>query len=115
VSRLAARIGETTSGADQELVASLDFALPRTLAPGRGSALFACGWCVSRGAPVRELELVLDGQATSASAHGMPRGDVLEALSPDPPPGSLMSGFWAVFPVAAGEPGQELELVLRAR
>lgn len=115
MSRLAARIGETTSGADQELVASLDFALPRTLAPGRGSAVFACGWCVSRGAPVRELELVLDGQATPASAHGMPRGDVLEALSPDPPPGSLMSGFWAVVPVAEGEPGQELELVLRAR
>jgi GT2 family glycosyltransferase len=115
VSRLAARIGETTAGAGQDLVASLDFPLPRTLAPGRGSALFACGWCVSRTAPVRELELVLDGDVTRASAHGMPRGDVLEALSPEPPPGSLMSGFWAVVPVGAREPGQELELVLRAR
>jgi glycosyltransferase involved in cell wall biosynthesis len=115
VSRLAARIGETTAGADQELIASLDFRLPRTLAPGRGSALFACGWCVSRGAPVRELELVLDGEVTRASAEGMPRGDVLEVLSPDAPPGSLMSGFWAVVPVGAREPGQELELVLRAR
>jgi GT2 family glycosyltransferase len=100
---------------NQELVASLDFPLPRTVAPGRGSALFACGWCVSRAAPVRELELALDGHVTQASAQGMPRGDVLEALSPDAPPGSLMSGFWGVVPVAAGEPGQELELVLRAR
>ena len=115
VGRLAARIGETTAGADQELIASLDFPLPRTLAPGRGSALFACGWCVSRAAPVRELELVLDGEVTEASAEGMPRGDVLEVLSPDAPPGSLMSGFWGVVPVGAREPGAELELVLRAR
>ena len=70
MSRLAARIGETTAGAGQELVASLDFPLPRTLAPGRGSALFACGWCVSRGAPVRELELVLDGEAIPAERTG---------------------------------------------
>ena len=115
MSRLAARIGKTTAGAGQGLVASLDFPLPRTLAPGRGSALFACGWCVSHGAPVRELELVLDGDAIRPSAQGMPRGDVLEVLSPEPPSGSLMSGFWGVVPIGAHEPGQQLELVLRAR
>ena len=68
--------------------------------PGRGSALFACGWCVSPGAPVRELELVLDGEAVPVRAQGMPRGDVLETLSPDPPPGSLMSGFWGMVDTA---------------
>jgi len=115
MSRLAARNGETTAGAGQELVAALDFPPPRTVAPGRGSALFACGWCVSRGAPVHDLHLELNGEVIEASAQGMPRGDVLEMLSPDAPPGSLMSGFWGVVPVAAAEPGQELELVLRAR
>ena len=112
---MVARIGETAAGAGQGLVASLDFPLPRTLAPGRGSALFACGWCVSPGAPVRELELVLDGEAVPVGAQGMPRGDVLETLSPDPPLGSLMSGFWGMVPIGPHEPGQELELVLRAR
>jgi glycosyltransferase involved in cell wall biosynthesis len=115
VIRLAARIGETIAGAGQELVASLDFPLPETLAPGRGSAVFACGWCVSRGAPVRELAILLDGDVAPSSAHGMPRGDVLDALSPEAPPGSLMSGFWAVVPVSPREPGEELELLLRAR
>jgi glycosyltransferase involved in cell wall biosynthesis len=115
VSRLAARIGETTAGAGQDLVASLDFPLPRTLAPGRGSALFVCGWCVSPGAPVRELELVLDGEAFPVSARGMPRGDVLETLSPNAPPGSLMSGFWGIVSVALGVHGPELVLRLRAQ
>ena len=112
---MVAPIGETAAGAGQGLVASLDFPLPRTLTPGRGSALFACGWCVSPGSPVRELELVLDGEAVPVRAQGMPRGDVLETLSPDPPAGSLMSGFWGVVPIGPHEPGQELELVLRAR
>ncbi len=115
VSRLATGTGETTEGARQDLVASLDFQLPRTLAPGRGSALFACGWCVSRGARVRKLELILDGEVIQPSAQGMPRGDVLEALAPQAPPGSLMSGFWAVVPVSPHQPSEELELILRAR
>ena len=112
---MVARIGEPAAGTGQGLVASLDFPLPRTLTPGCGSALFACGWCVSPGALVRELELVLDGEAVPVRAQGMPRGDVLETLSPDPPPGSLMSGFWGIVPIGPHEPGQELELVLRAR
>ena len=58
---------------------------------------------------------MLDGEAVPVRAQGMPRGDVLETLSPDPPPGSLMSGFWGMVPIGPHEPGQELELVLRAR
>jgi glycosyltransferase involved in cell wall biosynthesis len=45
----------------------------------------------------------------------MPRGDVVDALSPDAPPGSLLSGFWAVVPITPGEPGDELVLGVRAR
>jgi glycosyltransferase involved in cell wall biosynthesis len=97
------------------LLASLDFPLPRTVAPGRGTAVFVCGWCVSQSAPIRSLELVLDGEAIPVSAHGMPRGDVLDALEPDSPPGSLMSGFWALVPIGPRPDGAELPLVLRAQ
>ena len=45
----------------------------------------------------------------------MPRGDVVDALSPGAPEGSLLSGFWAVVPVPPREPGHELVLTLRAR
>jgi hypothetical protein len=98
-----------------ELIAALDFPLPRALAVGGGSALFACGWCASRGAEVEHVELLLDGDVTPASAERMPRGDVVDALSPDAPPGSLLSGFWAVVPVPPRPPGEELVLRLRAR
>jgi GT2 family glycosyltransferase len=115
VTRLATGIRESAAIADRALVASLDFPLPRSVAPGRGSALFVCGWCVSRAAPVRALELLLNGEAFPVSAHGMPRGDVLDALSPDAPPGSLMSGFWGILPIASSAAGGELEVELRAR
>lgn len=97
------------------LLAALDFPLPRTVAPGRGAALFICGWCVSEAAPVRALELVLDGEVFPVSAHGMPRGDVLDALSPEAPPGSLMSGFWGMVTIPPRGGGAELPLVLRAQ
>ena len=45
----------------------------------------------------------------------MPRGDVVDALSPGAPPGSLLSGFWAVVPVPPSDAGEELVLLLRAR
>ena len=61
------------------------------------------------------MELVLDGEVTPASAERMPRGDVVDALSPGAPPGSLLSGFWGVVPVRRGSPGEELTLTVRAR
>jgi glycosyltransferase involved in cell wall biosynthesis len=64
---------------------------------------------------VRSLELLLNGEAFPVSAHGMPRGDVLDALSPDAPPDSLMSGFWGILPIASAAPGTELELLLRGQ
>ncbi len=82
---------------------------------GAGSALFACGWCASPRAEVEHVELVLNGEVTPASAERMPRGDVVDALSPGAPPGSLLSGFWAVVPVPSREPGDELVLTARAR
>jgi glycosyltransferase involved in cell wall biosynthesis len=114
VTRLAAGIRESAAGAGQGLVASLDFPLPRTVAPGRGTAVFVCGWCVSHAAPVRALELLVNGEAFPLSARGMPRGDVLDALSPDAPPGSLMSGFWGILPIASPVQGADLHVLLRA-
>jgi glycosyltransferase involved in cell wall biosynthesis len=111
---LAAEIEDTAAGTRHMLVAALDFPLPSPLAVGRGSAVFACGWCVSPRAPVEAVELEFARRTTPASAARMPRGDVVDALSPDAPAGSLLSGFWAVLPVpplAAGE----LVLVVRAR
>ena len=63
---------------------------------------------------MRSLELVLNGEAFPVSAQGMSRGDVLDALSPDAPAGSLMSGFWGILPIASAAPGAELEVLLRA-
>ena len=69
---------------------------------------------MSRDAPVRSLELVLNGEAFPVSAAGMPRGDVQDALSQDAPPDGRMSGFWGILPIAPADPGSELELALRA-
>jgi GT2 family glycosyltransferase len=112
---LALQTEETAAGTRHELVAALDFPLPATLVVGRGSAVFACGWCVSRGAAVESVELDFAGVATPANAARMPRGDVLDALSPGAPPGSLLSGFWAVLAVPPQATGAELALVVRAR
>jgi glycosyltransferase involved in cell wall biosynthesis len=112
---LAVQTESTAPSRTEELVAALDFPLPETLAVGRGSAVFASGWCVSERAPVEAVKLELAGRVTPAAAARMPRGDVVEALSPGAPAGSLLSGFWAVVPVPPRPPGAELELVLRAR
>jgi hypothetical protein len=98
-----------------DLHASLDYPLPRRLAVGAGTALFACGWCFSSRAEIREVEFLVDGERHPARAHGMPRGDVFEALSPDLPPGGFRSGFWGVVPIAGPRNGGHCELRLRAR
>ena len=98
-----------------DLHVSLDYPLPRTLAVGAGTAVFVCGWCVSERAPIGSLAFTVDGETQPAMARGMPRRDVLEALSPDPPRGSHRSGFWAMLQVGPAEPGREIEIRLRAR
>jgi Glycosyl transferase family 2 len=98
-----------------DLHASLDYPLPRRLAVGAGTAVFVCGWCFSPRAEIRALEFLVDGEPQPASAHGMPRGDVFEALSPDLPPGGFRSGFWGIAPIAGPRTGGACELLLRAR
>jgi glycosyltransferase involved in cell wall biosynthesis len=98
-----------------DLHASLDYTLPRTLAVGAGTAVFLCGWCFSRRAGILSLEFVVDGKPQPAAAHGMPRGDVFDALSPDLPPGGFRSGFWGIVRIAGPARDRDCELLLRAR
>ena len=98
-----------------DLHASLDFPLPRTIAVGAGTALFLCGWCFSRGAGIRSLQFVVDGEPQPAGAYGMPRGDVFDALEPDLPRGGFHSGFWGVVRIAPRAGRADRELILRAR
>ena len=109
---LAAGTRETPGETGAELLASLDFPLPPTLAIGTGTALFLSGWCVPLRGRISSLELEVEGERIPVSAKGMPRGDVVDALSPDPPEGSLLSGFWAVVPVRARAAGTDLSLTL---
>ncbi|MEA2167041.1 MAG: hypothetical protein QOF76_341, partial [Solirubrobacteraceae bacterium] len=111
------------------LVVSLDTQVPPELAIGTGTALFLCGWCVSRAGRVAELEFVVDGEAQPVAAHGMPRIDVFRALHPalDPygagsaDPGSAddpglhgyACGFWGTVRVRPA--GRDVVFGLRAR
>jgi WsaF, C-terminal domain/WsaF, N-terminal domain/Glycosyl transferase family 2 len=115
-----------------ELQVQLDYPLPSTVAVGRGTALFTCGWCFSPRARIRALELVVDGSPQPLMAHGMPRGDVFRALHPaidpsdaaamasdpgsaeDPLCHSFRSGFWGMARIDPGEDHGDRELVLRA-
>jgi Glycosyl transferase family 2 len=106
---------EIASRTGEDLHVSLDFPLPGALVRGKGTALFLCGWCISVRARIRSLAFVVDGASQPATAHGMPRRDVLEALSPDPPSSSFRSGFWGVVRVAPAQASEAVELLLRAR
>ncbi|MBV9310433.1 MAG: glycosyltransferase, partial [Solirubrobacterales bacterium] len=92
------------------LHAQLDYPLPREVAVGRGTALFASGWCFCPDAEIRSLALIVDGQTQPLMAYGMSRRDILQAYhrgrdaraaarSPadsfgDPALRSVRSGFW---------------------
>lgn len=101
--------GETT---EPELVARLESPLPRGLAVGSGNCLFVWGTCFHQSRAIRELRIGLRGAEQPASAFGMPRPDLFEALHPnhdplaasgvdprsdeDPLGRSYRSGFWAI-------------------
>ena len=113
--RLNPSAGTTKAAGREWLTAALDFGLPSTLIAARRTALFVSGWCVSRRSQVAGLELDAGAGAVPVAAHGMPRGDVLEALSPDPPPGSLESGFWGIVPIEGVAAGETVVVTLRVR
>jgi len=112
---LSTRIPTAGAAAQGELTAALDFPLPEVLAATEATALFVCGWCVPRRSRVAALELEAGSGAVPVAAFGMPRGDVLEALSPNAPPTSRESAFWGVLPLRDLAPGDSVAVRLRAR
>ncbi len=84
--------------------------MPRSLPAGSRTAIFVLGSCFHRRLGVRDIELVVGGAATEATAQGMPRLDRYRAL---PDAHSYRSGFWAIVPVEA-PPAGEIEVAVRA-
>jgi glycosyltransferase involved in cell wall biosynthesis len=120
------------SVSDGDLRVALDYSLPSSLAVGKGTALFVCGWCFSPQAPIRSLALLVDGEVQPLMAHGMPRQDVFRALHPeldpfatagmlsdpasaeDPSFRSFRSGFWGIARIPRRDHDRPCELLLRA-
>lgn len=99
-----------------DLDVRLDAPLPRSVAVGKGTALFVCGTCFSHGAPVESLTFVVDGEVQPVGAHGMPRLDLfrtLEGTDEDPHGNSYRSGFWGMVRIAPTT-SPELQLGLEA-
>jgi glycosyltransferase involved in cell wall biosynthesis len=95
---------------DPELDVRADTPLPRSLPAGSQTAIFVVGSCCHRRLAVRDIELVVGGAATEATAQGMPRLDRYRAR---PDAHSYRSGFWAIVPVEAPHAG-EIEVAARA-
>jgi glycosyltransferase involved in cell wall biosynthesis len=107
---------------------TLEAELPAELSIGRGSAVFACGWCFCAEGAIESLAFVVDGREQVAAAHSMPRLDPFRALHPglgldvprdpesveDPDLRSYRSGFWGLVELTPRAPG-ELTIGLRAR
>ena len=113
---------------DPDLDVRVEEGVPASLPAGSQACLFITGACFHRRLPIRRLELVADGQATEATAHGMPRTDVYYKLNPpsawgdsgrgpgskaDPNRLSYRCGFWATVPVRMPATGP-LQIFVRA-
>ncbi|MBA2521731.1 MAG: glycosyltransferase, partial [Solirubrobacterales bacterium] len=103
-----------TPAPDPDLDVRVERGVPTGLPPGSATAIFIYGACFHRRLPIRRLEVLVDGAATQATAHGMPRTDLYYRLNPasawgdvgrgpgskaDPERMSYRSGFWATVPV----------------
>lgn len=128
-----ARLSDVESGRlSADLHASLDAALPASIAVGAGTALFVCGHCFCPAARVDSLSILVNGDAQPVMAHGMPRLDLFRSQHPnvdpfdtegvdhdpaspdDPLLHSYRSGFWGMAEIAPHGPGEPCRLGLRA-
>ena len=96
-----------------ELRFEIESELPEQLAIGRGNLLPVRGWCFHQHAPVRRLELLVDGAPQPLLAQGMPRPDVIHGVA-EAPQSAYRSGFWGLLKLSAAAGPGEIEITLRA-
>jgi glycosyltransferase involved in cell wall biosynthesis len=92
----------------------IDTKIPDPIIVGKGSALYVSGFCYHFEQKIKNLELLVDGQAQPVKAFNMPRHNEPDDQFPDPEGNSYRSGFWAIltFPEIA-QPSQ-VPLALQA-
>jgi glycosyltransferase involved in cell wall biosynthesis len=99
---------------DSGLEAGLRTSLPAELEARSASALFLHGWALAGERPVRDLQLIVDGEPTPALAHRMPSPRVAAELGRDTPEARHCI-FWGVAVLPTREPGSAVSVGLRAR
>jgi glycosyltransferase involved in cell wall biosynthesis len=75
----------------------IDTKIPDPIIVGKGSALYISGLCYHFEQKIKNLQLLVDGQAQPVKAFNMPRQDLPDDQFPDPEGNSYRSGFWAIF------------------
>ncbi len=99
------------------LAFGLDVPLPNELFLGKGTVLPLQGWCYSVNAPLRSLDLVVDGRAFPLPNHSWARTDIFREQCPahDPSGNSLLSGWEGFVPFGSETEEGNVALALRAR
>ena len=89
-----------------KLRATLGQRLPRTLAVGRGNALFLAGGSHAGDERIESLAIVANGAESKVIAHGMPPLDSHDRAG---------TRWWGIVPIPAGSSDSVLRLGLHAR
>jgi glycosyltransferase involved in cell wall biosynthesis len=75
----------------------IDTRIPEPIIVGKGSALYVSGLCYHFEQKVKNLELLVDGQAQPVKAFNMPRQNLPNDQFPDSGANSYRSGFWGIL------------------
>ncbi len=75
----------------------IDTKIPDPIIVGKGTALYVSGFCYHFEQKIKNLQLLVDGQAQQAKAFNMPRHNEPDDQFPDPEGNSYRSGFWAIL------------------
>src|SRR4051812_2288567 len=98
-----------------DLVVELDAPFPKSLAIGKGNALFVRGRCYHPDEPLRSLGLVLDGKRYDIRHRFVATPEVLDGtVRVDERGFVLRSTFWTHVPIAALDEDRTVHVVLEA-
>ena len=75
----------------------VDTRIPDPIIVGKGSALYISGLCYHFEQKIKNLEMLVNGQAQPVKAFNMPRQPDPDDKFPDPGGNSYRSGFWAIL------------------